>query len=95
MDRYTPPLLAKGLKGTLGKGRRSEEVRQACRRFRAIYFITYGGCGAFLSTRVVRATPVAYPDLGPEQVLLLEVSDFPAIVGIDATGADFYERAGG
>lgn len=92
MDRYVAPLLERGVKGTMGKGQRSEAVREACRRFHAVYLITYGGCGAYLSGFVRRAVPVGYDDLGPEAVLLLEVENFPAIVGIDVSGADFYGR---
>ncbi len=92
MDRYAVALLEAGVKGMLGKGRRSADVREACQRFGAVYFITYGGCGALLNRFVRSAEVVAYAELGPEAVLRLEVEGFPAIVGIDAKGFDFYDR---
>ena len=86
MDRYTPLLLEYGLKGMIGKGDRSEDVRQAIVRFGAVYFVTYGGCGALLASHVKEAEPVAFPELGTEAVLRLKILDFPAVVGIDSRG---------
>ncbi len=93
MDVYTPRLLAAGLKGMLGKGRRSPEVIEAIVRHGAVYFVTLGGAGALLSRKVTAATVVAYEDLGPEAVYKLTVQDFPAIVGIDSRGRDVYSLA--
>lgn len=92
MDAYAPRLMAAGLGGAVGKGRRNEEVRRAITEYGAIYFVTIGGAGALLSKTVKEAELVAYPDLGPEAVYRLEIEDFPAIVGIDAYGKDIYER---
>lgn len=86
MDPYTPPLLALGLKGMIGKGRRSAEVVQAIREHGAVYFITIGGAAALLAEAVKKKTPVCYEDLGPEAICRLEVENFYAIVGIDSRG---------
>jgi len=90
MDRYTPLLLEKGLKGMIGKGRRSPEVREALVKHRAVYFAAVGGVGALLSRRVKRATVILYPELGPEAVHLLEVEDLPLFVVNDCYGNDLY-----
>jgi len=92
MDPYTPRLLAAGLGGMIGKGRRHREVLQAVATYRSVYFVTVGGAGALLSKTVRRADLVAYPDLGPEAVYRLEIEGFPAIVGVDSLGNDIYER---
>lgn len=92
MDRCTPHLLSKGLRGMIGKGQRSGAVREALRKYKAVYFLTFGGAGAYLSRRVKRAEIVAFSDLGPEAVYKLWVEDFPAIVGIDTQGCDLYEN---
>jgi fumarate hydratase subunit beta len=76
----------------IGKGMRSREVVMSVKTFGAVYFVTIGGAGALLSRTVKKADLVAYPDLGPEAVYRLEIEDFPAIVGIDASGNDIYER---
>ncbi|HTY81420.1 MAG TPA: Fe-S-containing hydro-lyase, partial [Dehalococcoidales bacterium] len=80
MDEFTPRLLAAGLKGMIGKGPRSKEVRDAIKKYRAVYFAAVGGAGALLSKTIVSAEVVAYADLGPEAILRLEVKDFPATV---------------
>lgn len=86
MDEFTPLLLSLGLKGMIGKGRRSEEVAAAIKKYKAVYFLAYAGCGALLSKYVKKAEPVACKDLGPEAIYRLEVEDFPLIVGIDSKG---------
>jgi fumarate hydratase subunit beta len=90
MDGFSNLLLIKGLRGMIGKGNRSEEVRGAIKKHKGIYFITYAGCGALLSKYVKSAEMVAYADLGPEAVLKLEVKDFPLIVAIDVQGRSVY-----
>lgn len=92
MDRYTPYLLSKGLRGMIGKGQRSEAIREALRKYKAVYFLALGGAGAYLSKRVKRAEIAAFSDLGPEAVYKLWVEEFPAIVGIDTEGSDLYEN---
>lgn len=92
MDVYTPILLEYGLKGMIGKGPRSPEVKAALAKHNAVYFATTGGVAAFLSSFVKKAELLAYPELGPEAIYRLEVEHFPAIVAIDAWGGDLYEK---
>ena len=91
MDEFTPLLLKAGLKGMIGKGGRCDSVRAAIKKYKAVYFLTYAGCGALLSRFVKSARVVAYKDLGPEAMYRLVVKDFPAIVGIDAEGRSVYK----
>lgn len=90
MDAYTPRLLAEGVKGMIGKGARSEEVRHAIAKHKSVYFAAIGGIGALLSRCIKKAEVIAYPELVAEAVLRLEVEDFPAIVINDAQGNDWY-----
>jgi len=90
MDAFTPFLLKKGLKGMIGKGGRSKEVRAAIKKYKAVYFLAPAGCGALISKYVKSAKLVAYQDLGPERITKLKVKDFPLIVGIDAKGRSIY-----
>ena len=91
MDKYAPLLMDQGLKGMIGKGRRSEEVTKAIIRNGAVYFAAVGGAGALLSKAIKKSTVIAYDDLGTEAIRELEVEDFPAIVVIDSTGANLYD----
>ena len=90
MDAFTPLLLKKGLGGTIGKGRRSKEVITAIKKCKSVYFLAPAGCGALLAKSVKKTSFVAYRDLGPEQILKLEVKNFPLIVGVDAYGRNIY-----
>jgi len=90
MDAYAPALIEKGLKGMIGKGMRSDAVKEAMKRFGAVYFAATGGAGALLAKRVKRAEVVAYEDLGPEAIRRLEVEDLPVIVINDVKGNDLY-----
>jgi len=92
MDEFTPALLKAGLKGMIGKGNRSREVIKAIKKYKAVYFLTYAGCGALLNGYVKKATVIAYKDLGPEAIYRLEVENFPLIVGIDAKGRSIYDK---
>lgn len=92
MDRFTPALLELGLKGALGKGRRSQAVKDALRQYRGVYFGAIGGAGAVLSGFVKKLEVVAYEDLGTEAIRRLEVEGFPAIVLNDCHGGDLYEE---
>ncbi|MBU1784241.1 MAG: fumarate hydratase C-terminal domain-containing protein, partial [Candidatus Omnitrophica bacterium] len=92
MDPFTPPLLKKGVKGMIGKGRRSSGARDAIVREKAIYFAAPAGAGAYLNGKVTSCEVVAFPDLGPEAMHKLTVKDFPLIVVIDAFGNDIYAR---
>ena len=89
MDKYAPRLLDLGLKGMIGKGKRTQEVKDAIVRNGAVYFAAVGGAGALLSKSEV----VAYDDLGTEAIRKLEVKDFPVIVVIDSEGNNLYETA--
>jgi fumarate hydratase subunit beta len=91
MDSYTPELLSLGLKGMIGKGRRSEAVKEAIQAQKAIYFGATGGAGALLSKVVTSYEIVAYEDLGTEALARLVVRDFPLFVINDALGHDLYD----
>jgi fumarate hydratase subunit beta len=91
MDGYTVPLLEAGLRGAIGKGGRSKDVREAFAKHRAVYFLAVGGAGALLSKQVRRVEMVAYEDLGTEAIRLMEVEEFPAIVCNDIYGGDALE----
>ncbi len=91
MDKYAPGLLALGLKGMMGKGSRSREVREALKKYKGIYFGAVGGAGAVLSQFIKKAEIIAYEDLGTEAIRRLEVEGFPAIVVNDCHGGDLYE----
>ena len=93
MDKYTPALLDLGLRGMIGKGKRTEAVRLAMIRNTSVYFAAVGGAGALLSKSILRSEVIAYEDLGTEAVRRLEVKDFPVIVVMDSLGNDLYETA--
>lgn len=93
MDKYAPKLLDLGLRGMIGKGRRSEAVRDAIIRNKAVYFAAVGGAGALLSKAIISSKVVAYDDLGTEAIRELEVKDFPVIVVIDKEGNNLYDIA--
>jgi len=93
MDKYAPRLLDLGLKGMIGKGKRSDAVREAIIRNKAVYFAAVGGAGALLSKSILSSEVVAYDDLGTEAIRRLEVKDFPVIVVIDSEGNNLYETA--
>lgn len=93
MDKYAPKLLDLGLTGMIGKGKRSEVVREAIIRNGAVYFAAVGGAGALLSRSILSSRVIAYDDLGTEAIRRLEVKDFPVIVVIDSEGNNLYETA--
>lgn len=93
MDKYTPLLLDLGLRGMIGKGKRTKTVKDAIMRNGAVYFAAVGGAGALLSKKIVECEIVAFADLGTEAIYKLEVKDFPVIVVIDGEGNDLYETA--
>ena len=92
MDKYTPKLLDMGLLGMIGKGIRSNDVKEAVVRNKAIYCATIGGAGALLSKCITHSEVVAYEDLGTEAVRRLTVKEFPAIVILDTKGGDLYKE---
>lgn len=91
MDKYAPTLLNLGLKGMIGKGKRSEEVKQAIIKNGCVYFAAVGGAGALLSKSIKKSEVIAYDDLGTEAIRKLEVENFPAIVVIDSMGNNLYD----
>lgn len=93
MDKYAPLLLDLGLVGMIGKGRRSEEVKEAIVRNGAVYFAAVGGAGALLSRSIIESEVIAYDDLGTEAIRKLTVVNFPVIVVIDSKGNNLYEMA--
>lgn len=93
MDKYAPKLLDLGLKGMIGKGKRTQEVKDAIVRNGCVYFAAVGGAGALLSKAITSSEIVAYEDLGAEAIRKLEVKDFPVIVVIDKEGNNLYETA--
>lgn len=93
MDKYAPTLLDLGQRGMIGKGKRSQAVKDAIIRNNAVYFAAVGGAGALLSRSIVKSEVIAYDDLGTEAIRKLEVVDFPVIVVIDSEGTDLYETA--
>lgn len=92
MDKYAPLLLDNGLKGMIGKGRRSQAVIDAIVRNQAVYLAAVGGAGALLSKAIKKSTVIAYDDLGTEAIRELEVENFPAIVVIDRQGVNLYDE---
>lgn len=86
MDPFSPLLADHGLRVMVGKGPRSEEVRASIERNHGLYLQAYGGCGALYSSCIRKAEVVAYPELGPEALLRLEVEDFPVFCIIDSRG---------
>lgn len=93
MDIYTPALLARGLKGMIGKGQRSPEVKEAIKSYKAVYFGAVGGAGALISRKIKKVEIMAFAELGPEAIRRLEVEDLPAVVINDSYGGDLYEEA--
>lgn len=91
MDTYTREMLSAGVAAVIGKGSRSPDVRQAFADFQALYLIAVGGTAAYLSTKIVSSSIVAYEDLGPEALYRLELEDFPVYVSIDCDGNDLLD----
>lgn len=92
IDVYTPRLIAMGLKGMIGKGKRSPEVIRATRQYKSVYFTAVGGAGALIARSIKECTVVAYPELGPEAIHRLVVEEFPVIVANDTMGGDLYDE---
>jgi fumarate hydratase subunit beta len=94
MDPYTPLLLSQGVRATIGKGKRSAQITEACRTYQALYCVATGGVAALLSRKVKRAEIVGFADLGPEAIWRLEVVDFPVTVALDSKGNDIFRTWG-
>jgi len=91
MDPFTEGILKMGVKGMIGKGRRDAPTRSLLRRYRAVYFATFGGAGAYLAKRITGSELIAFEDLGAEAIYRLRVEEFPVIVVNDTHGGDLYE----
>lgn len=92
MDSYAPTLHRLGLKGTIGKGKRSDEVIESLKTYKAVYLAAVGGAGALISKSIESAEVIAYPELGPEAIRRVQVKDFPCIVINDMYGSDLYKE---
>ena len=92
MDSYAPRLMAAGLRGMIGKGNRSQAVKDAMQEYKAVYFAAIGGAGALISKSIKKAEVIAYEELGAEAIRRLEVENFPATVINDSYGGDLYEQ---
>lgn len=91
MDKYTPSMLALGMKGAVGKGTRGPEVVEALKKNHGVYFAAIGGAAALIARSIKKEEVLCYEDLGTEAIRRLWVEDFPAIVVIDALGNNLYE----
>ena len=91
MDSYSPRLIAEGLKGMIGKGMRAPEVKDAIKKYKAVYLAAIGGAGALISKSIKKSEVIAYEELGAEAIRRLEVEDFPATVVNDIYGGDLYQ----
>jgi len=92
MDIYTPRLIAAGIKAMIGKGNRSQAVKEAIKQYKAVYLAAIGGAGALIAKSIKQAEVIAYEDLGVEAILRLNVENFPAIVANDIYGEDLFEQ---
>ena len=92
MDIYTPRLIAAGLRAMMGKGNRSLEVKEAIKKYKAVYLVTTGGASALLAKSIKQVEVIGYEDLGTEAILRLNVDNFPAIVANDIYGEDLFEQ---
>lgn len=91
MDNFTPSLLKKGVVAMIGKGKRSKQVKDAVKKYKAVYFVAIAGAGAYLSEKIEEAEVVAFRDLGTEAIHRLTVKDFPLYVAIDSKGRSIYQ----
>ncbi|MFC1905773.1 Fe-S-containing hydro-lyase [Chloroflexota bacterium] len=92
MDAFSPRLMAEGLKGMIGKGNRTQAVKDAMKKYKAVYFAAIGGAGVLISKSIKKSEVIAYDDLGAEAIRRLEVENFPATVINDIRGGDLYEQ---
>lgn len=90
MDAYAPRLMEVGLKGMIGKGYRKPEVVEAMKKYGVPYLAAVGGAGALIARRIKKYEVLAWPELGPEALAVMDVEDFPAIVVIDSDGENYY-----
>lgn len=91
MDELTEPLLEKGLKATIGKGKRSEKLKKLLIKYKAVYLVAIGGISAYLATKVKKIRKIAYQDLNAEAIYEIYVADFPLFVAYDIYGGDIFK----
>lgn len=91
MDKYAPTLMDLGQIGMIGKGKRTQAVKDAMIRNGVVYFAAVGGAGALLSKCITQSEVIAYDDLGTEAIRKLTVKDFPVIVVMDSKGNSLYK----
>lgn len=92
MDTFTPLLMEHGLRITIGKGERSQEIRDNLEKYQGLYLVATGGVGALLSQCILDQQVLLYDDLGPESLKELTVKDFPVFVGYDCHGNDIFQN---
>ena len=92
MDAYTPKLLEKGLRGMIGKGKRTAPVIEAMQAYPAVYFAAIGGAAALMASCVTSCEVIAYDDLGPESIKRLTLQELPLVVAVDAQGGDAFAQ---
>ncbi|WP_207259743.1 Fe-S-containing hydro-lyase [Desulfovibrio sp. Huiquan2017] len=92
MDSYAPRLHSLGMKASIGKGKRSDEVKEAMKKYTGVYFGATGGAGALLSNSIVESKVIAFEELGPEAVRAMKVKDFPLLVINDCHGGELYVK---
>ena len=94
MDNLTEPLLKNGLKATIGKGKRSNNLKELLIKYKAVYLVAVGGIAALLSTKVKEIKKIGYKDLGVEAIYKISVEDFPLFVAYDIYGGDIFKLSG-
>ncbi|MBD5143724.1 MAG: FumA C-terminus/TtdB family hydratase beta subunit [Oscillospiraceae bacterium] len=92
MDSYAPRLLDLGLSAMIGKGERSQAVRDAIVRNKAVYLCAVGGAGALYAKCIKKLEVIAFEDLGCESVKKLYIENFPLVVCNDAQGGDLFSQ---
>ena len=92
MDTYAPRLHSLGMKASIGKGKRNDEVKAAMKEYKGVYFGATGGAGALLSNSIVESTVIAFDELGPEAIRAMKVKDFPLLVINDCHGGELYVK---
>ncbi len=92
MDKYAPEFLDLGLAAMIGKGERSQDVRDAVVRNKAVYFCATGGAGALAAKCIKSCEVIAFEDLGCESVKKLYIEDFPLTVANDIYGGDIFSE---
>lgn len=92
MDAYAPRLYSLGMAGSMGKGKRNQEVIDAMKEHKGIYLLAVGGAGALSSKCVKNLEIIAYEDLGPEAVRKLEIENMSLLIVNDCYGGELYTK---